>query len=76
MQCSTQAAAVSLFAVGNGLGRLVAGPLSDLTHRQQICPRPLWLCIATCIMAAANATLMLSELGAWRDSPRSVSHQI
>lgn len=61
---SLQAAAVSLFAVGNGLGRLVAGPLSDLTHRRRICPRALWLCCATCIMAAGHAILVLPQLGA------------
>ena len=59
-----QAAAVSLFAVGNGLGRLVAGPLSDLTHRRRTCPRPLWLCFATFIMAAAHGILFFSVLGA------------
>ena len=59
-----QAAAVSLFAVGNGLGRLVAGPLSDLTHRRRTCPRPLWLCFATFMMAAAHGMLFFSGLGA------------
>jgi MFS family permease len=29
------AVAVSLFAVGNGLGRLMMGPLSDRTHRSK-----------------------------------------
>ena len=53
------ATAVSLFAVGNGLGRLVIGPLSDLTHRRRTCPRPLWLCLTTLIMAAAHVGLAL-----------------
>jgi MFS family permease len=57
--CAPQAAAVSLFAVGNGLGRLVAGPLSDFTHRRQTCPRPLWLCCATFLMAVAHAVLAM-----------------
>ena len=53
------ATAVSLFAVGNGLGRLVIGSVSDCTHRRRICPRPLWLCVVSLVMSAAHVVLAL-----------------
>lgn len=54
------AAAVSLFAVGNGLGRLMIGPLSDLSHRKRVFPRPAWHCLCSLLMAAAHAILALA----------------
>ena len=57
--CPAVSHQVSLFAVGNGLGRLAVGQLSDWTHRRRLVPRPLWLCGSMLLMAAAHTVLAL-----------------
>lgn len=54
--------AVSLFAVGNGLGRILAGSLSEVIHQSRLAPRPLNLFFATAIMGLAHLLFWL-ELG-------------
>ena len=56
------AVAVSLFAVGNGLGRILAGSLSEVIHQSRLAPRPLNLFFATGIMGLAHLLFWL-ELG-------------
>ena len=56
------AVAVSLFAVGNGLGRILAGSLSEVIHQSRLAPRTFNLFFATVIMALAHLLFWL-ELG-------------
>ena len=51
--------AVTLFSVGNGLGRVFTSSLSDLAHRRRLCPRPLCLAMVFLAMAAAHIILAL-----------------
>jgi MFS family permease len=55
----TAAAAVSIFAAGNGLGRLVVGPVSDLAHKRSSLPRPTWLCLCSLIMGLGHTALAI-----------------
>ena len=56
------AVAVSLFSVGNGLGRILAGTLSELVHRSQCAPRTFSLLASATLMTAAHFLFWL-ELG-------------
>ena len=56
------AVAVSLFAVGNGLGRILAGSLSEVIHQTRLAPRPFNLLVATAVMASAHFLFWL-DLG-------------
>ena len=53
---------MSLFAVGNGLGRILAGSLSEVIHQSQLAPRPVNLLFSTAIMGVAHLLFWL-ELG-------------
>ena len=55
------AVAVSLFSVGNGLGRILAGTLSELVHRSQCAPRTFSLLVSATLKTAAHFLFWLEQ---------------
>ena len=61
---ASAAVAVSLFSVGNGLGRIVGGSISEAAHQARLCPRTMALFAAECTMLLAHVIFVL-ELGTY-----------